>query len=170
MTRLAVSLPAKLRASRLRSQQERFRLDRGKITTCDWRQAMAPPFKERLDSSNQGWKLACVIFFPPRGVSFLPGWGISKLLIEGNKIQVTSQLYIDNMSAKWASFLHGSQTPWPTHGQGCVCVSRSVVSNSLRPLALSLPGSSVHGILQATLLEWVAIPFSNGQGRTFEII
>ena len=29
------------------------------------------------------------------------------------------------------------------------------------PLDCSLPGSSVHGILQARLLEWVAIPFSN---------
>ena len=26
----------------------------------------------------------------------------------------------------------------------------------------SLPGSSVHGILQARILEWVAIPFSGG--------
>ena len=26
----------------------------------------------------------------------------------------------------------------------------------------SLPGSSVHGILQARVLEWVAIPFSRG--------
>ena len=25
-----------------------------------------------------------------------------------------------------------------------------------------LPGSSVHGILQARMLEWVAIPFSRG--------
>ena len=29
----------------------------------------------------------------------------------------------------------------------------------------SLPGSSVHGILQARLLEWVAIPFSRGSSR-----
>ena len=28
------------------------------------------------------------------------------------------------------------------------------------PMDCSLPGSSVHGILQARLLEWVAIPFS----------
>ena len=34
---------------------------------------------------------------------------------------------------------------------------RSVVSNSLRPLDCCLPGSSVHGILQARILEWVAI-------------
>jgi len=26
----------------------------------------------------------------------------------------------------------------------------------------SLPGSSVHGILQARILEWVAVPFSRG--------
>ena len=28
------------------------------------------------------------------------------------------------------------------------------------PMDYSLPGSSVHGILKATVLEWVAIPFS----------
>ena len=28
------------------------------------------------------------------------------------------------------------------------------------PMSCSLPGSSVHGILQARVLEWVAIPFS----------
>ena len=30
------------------------------------------------------------------------------------------------------------------------------------PMDYSLPGSSVHGILQARILEWVAIPFSRG--------
>ena len=30
----------------------------------------------------------------------------------------------------------------------------------LQPHGLKLPGSSVHGILQARLLEWAAIPFS----------
>ena len=30
------------------------------------------------------------------------------------------------------------------------------------PVDCSLPGSSVHGILQARILEWVAIPFSRG--------
>ena len=30
----------------------------------------------------------------------------------------------------------------------------------------SLPGSSVHGILQARILEWVAISFSRGSSRT----
>ena len=30
------------------------------------------------------------------------------------------------------------------------------------PMDGSLPGSSVHGILQARILEWLAIPFSKG--------
>ena len=30
------------------------------------------------------------------------------------------------------------------------------------PINSSLPGSSVHGLLQARILEWVAIPFSRG--------
>ena len=30
------------------------------------------------------------------------------------------------------------------------------------PMDYSLPGSSAHGILQARILEWVAIPFSRG--------
>ena len=40
-------------------------------------------------------------------------------------------------------------------------VSHSVLSDSLQPHGLySSPGSSVHGILQARILEWVAIPIS----------
>ena len=42
----------------------------------------------------------------------------------------------------------------------CVRVSRSVVSDSLDPVDCSPTGSSVHGILQARILEWVAMPFS----------
>ena len=41
-----------------------------------------------------------------------------------------------------------------------VCVSHSAPSDSLRPHALVAPGSSVRGVLQARILEWVAILFS----------
>ena len=34
------------------------------------------------------------------------------------------------------------------------------------PMDCSLPGSSVHGILQARIVEWVAIPFSRGSFQT----
>ena len=40
-------------------------------------------------------------------------------------------------------------------------LSRSVVSDSVRPHRWQPPGSPVPGILQATTLEWVAISFSN---------
>ena len=43
----------------------------------------------------------------------------------------------------------------------CVCVSHSVLSDSLWAQS-RLPGFSVHGILQARILKWAAIPFSRG--------
>ena len=33
------------------------------------------------------------------------------------------------------------------------------------PMGYSLPGSSVHGILQARILEWVALPSSTGPSQ-----
>ena len=33
------------------------------------------------------------------------------------------------------------------------------------PMDCSLPGTSIHGILQARLLEWVAIAFSRGSSQ-----
>ena len=33
------------------------------------------------------------------------------------------------------------------------------------PMDCSLPGSSVHGILQARILEWIAVPFSRGSSQ-----
>ena len=35
------------------------------------------------------------------------------------------------------------------------------------PMDCSLPGSSVHGIFQARVLEWVAIAFSNKNVRRY---
>ena len=39
------------------------------------------------------------------------------------------------------------------------------MSDSLRPVDCSPPSSSVHGILQARILEWVAISFSRGSSQ-----
>ena len=36
--------------------------------------------------------------------------------------------------------------------------SHRVMSDSCNPMDCSLPGSSVHEILQARILEWIAIP------------
>ena len=45
---------------------------------------------------------------------------------------------------------------------GSESVSHSVVSDSLRPYGLYVVH---HGILQARILEWVAIPFSGESSR-----
>ena len=45
--------------------------------------------------------------------------------------------------------------PFKLVTQSCLC----------DPLDCSPPGSTVHGILQATILEWVAIPFSRGSSQ-----
>ena len=39
------------------------------------------------------------------------------------------------------------------------------MSDSLQPMDCSPPSSSVHGILQARILEWVAISFSRASSR-----
>ena len=44
--------------------------------------------------------------------------------------------------------------------------NHSVVSDSWDPLDCSPPGFSVHGILQARILEWVAIYYSSGSSQT----
>ena len=46
-----------------------------------------------------------------------------------------------------------------------VSVSHSVVLTLCNPVDCSLPGSSVHGISQARILEWVAITFSRGSSH-----
>ena len=48
---------------------------------------------------------------------------------------------------------------------GWVSENRSVVFDSLWPHGCSLPGLSVHGILQARILEWVVVPFSRGSSQ-----
>ena len=57
------------------------------------------------------------------------------------------------------------ETDFNTNGanQVCVCMLNcSVVSTLCDRMDCSLPGSSVHGILQARILEWVAILLSRG--------
>ena len=64
----------------------------------------------------------------------------------------------------WHTVIYGvtrSQT-WLSDWTELMWGSHSVVSDTLLPLDCSLPTSSVYEILQARILEWVAIPFSRG--------
>ena len=55
------------------------------------------------------------------------------------------------------------------HGRQMCSMSVCLVTQShptlCSPMDCSLPGSSVHGILQARILEWVAMPSSRGSSR-----
>ena len=51
-----------------------------------------------------------------------------------------------------------------THTYVCA-KSLQLCPTLLDPMSCSLPSSSVHGILQARILEWVAMPSSRGSSR-----
>ena len=53
-------------------------------------------------------------------------------------------------------------SPW-THIRQCACMQSCPILCD--PIDCSPPGSSVHGILQARILEWVAISFSRGSSQ-----
>ena len=54
----------------------------------------------------------------------------------------------------------GLPFPSPMHESEKWKWSRSAMSDSSDPMDCSLPGSSIHGIFQAKVLEWGAIAFS----------
>ena len=47
----------------------------------------------------------------------------------------------------------------------CVLAAQSFSLTLCDPMDYSLPGSSVHGILQTRILEWVAYPFYRGSSQ-----
>ena len=46
-----------------------------------------------------------------------------------------------------------------------VCLVTQSCPTLCNPIDCSPPGSSIHGILQARILEWVVVPFSRGSSR-----
>ena len=70
--------------------------------------------------------------------------------------------YIGRIPTNGSEYYHILENRNTTKNNRHVCISHSVVADSLQPLDCSPPGSSVHGILQARILEWVTIFFSRG--------
>ena len=54
------------------------------------------------------------------------------------------------------------RTPSPTVGCWLCCLAAQLCFTLCDPVDCSPPGSSVHGILRASILEWVPTPFSRG--------
>ena len=61
-----------------------------------------------------------------------------------------------------------------TRGHPCIIVKKSEVAQSrptlCDPVACTPPGSSIRGVLQARILEWVAISFSRGASHTYDTV
>ena len=72
---------------------------------------------------------------------------------------------------KISNYLKICSTSWNLHVCVCVCVrvheraSAQLHPTLYDPADYSPPGSSVHGILQARILEWVAMSSSSGSSR-----
>ena len=89
--------------------------------------------------------------------------GAYELLVIINSL-LNSHLYTENII--WVKS-QGLKTPGRisliSKQMFCVCVLVTQSCLTLcNPMDCSPPGSSVHGILQERILEWVAIPFSRG--------
>ena len=50
--------------------------------------------------------------------------------------------------------------------EGCVCSAAQSCLTLCDPMDYNPPGSSVHGIFQARMLEWVAVSFSRESSGT----
>ena len=67
---------------------------------------------------------------------------------------------------RWDCLVAGKQLRAPSDSALCVKVLVSQSCPTLcNPMDCSLPGSSVNGIFQARILDWVAIPFSSGSSQ-----
>ena len=85
-------------------------------------------------------------------------WGSQRVRHE-LLIEQQQQLKSSIMNSEWAESLYFVLF---LNGESEVAQSCPTLCN---PMDCSLPGSSVHGIFQARVLEWVAISFSRGSSR-----
>ena len=58
---------------------------------------------------------------------------------------------------------------WPNDGYRHTSKAAQLCSTLCDPMDCSPPGSSLHGIFQARLLEWAAISFSNISTQSLSI-
>ena len=88
--------------------------------------------------------------------SDLQNWNLHFYQISRSLVSITKfekQWLIPQKQCRW------THSDCPHYLPSCCCCS--VVSSSWEPMECHPPGSSVHGISQARILEWVAISFSN---------
>ena len=101
--------------------------------------------------------------FTAEGQTSIPHWGTKSLQATWHSQEKKKLLYLPGCYHVWL---------WPWN---CVSllqtikwkvrVSHSVVSSSSQSMDCSPPSFSVHGILQARIVEWVANPFARGSSQ-----
>ena len=85
-------------------------------------------------------------------------WELTHLKGQGNSNTVCSYL-------EWHCLLIQTNVPELGKSGMCVCVCAQSCPTPLDPTDCSPPGSSVHGILLARILKWVAISYSRGSSQ-----
>ena len=116
-----------------------------------------PPGKSPVYFPQAWWHF----IFPP----MLQGsWGSDSVPILEMQILRPSQQVPCPKPQSWNSKTGSQIQPSRLQIHHCLnfVLSCSVGSGSFRPCTCSLPGSSVHGVLQARVLEWVAMLSSRG--------
>ena len=109
---------------------------------------------------------------PGWGESRYPNWQLASPRWSGSWLHQPAQLsallnllqiaFLKNQYWSTVSFV------WSIQGIICMCVCSFAKSclTLCDPMGCSPPGSSVHGISQARILEWVAISFSRGSSQS----
>ena len=110
---------------------------------------------KRLWLAGGGYRgVACVIISLPAPLACaLLSNGMVKVIITINSLKITNITIISFLG--W--LLMSEDSFFKVLGLKVCLVSQSCPA-LCDPMDCSLPGSSVHGILQARILEWVAIP------------
>ena len=102
---------------------------------------------------------SCEVFF---NMTLLKLWIFYKVVqVHSIPLKVTWIILLKAVSCSASSLLFQN----PSFSMKEESVSHSVVSESWNHMDCSPPGSSVHGILQARILDWATIPFSRGSSQ-----
>ena len=83
----------------------------------------------------------------------------------GKPLSIPHSLFLHPWCSGWTSY----KREWKLPGKGTMrmlCLVAQSCATLCDPMDCSPPGFSVRGILQARILEWVAIPSSRGSSQT----
>ena len=93
------------------------------------------------------------------------------ILVNSSKVKTVSQpppvmkIHFMNIVFTLGNIIYLSFKEYSLKVHCCYCLFAKLCPTLCNPMDCSLPGSSVHGISQARVLEWVAVSFSRGSSQ-----